>query len=68
MNNLKKYIRKILVSELVTLIIFGIAYKSAFYLPTDENSIIIRRGIIFLYGISAISLPFIVNYLSKRNR
>ena len=66
MKAIMKYILKIIVSELSAILIFGGAYLIASLLPNDELSTKIKWGILFLYGISAISLPFIIKYLLKQ--
>ena len=66
MKAIMKYILKIILSELLAILIFGGAYLIAsFLLPNDDISTKIKWGILFLYGISAISLPFIIKYFSR---
>jgi len=65
MKNLTNYILKTIASELIAILIFGFAYFVASLLPADEISSKIKWGILFLYGISAISLPFIIKHFSK---
>ena len=65
MKSTINYILKIIISELSAILIFGGPYLIISLLPTDEISMKIKWGILFLYGISAISLPFIIKHLSK---
>lgn len=65
MKKIINYILKLILSELLAILIFGGAYLIASLLPTDEISIKIKWGILFLYGISVISLPFIIKYCFK---
>ena len=60
-----KYILEVILTELSAILIFGGAYLIASLLPIDEVSTKIKWGILWLYGISAISLPLVIKYLPK---
>lgn len=65
MKKIADYILKLILSEIFAIFMFGGAYLISSFLPTDEISYKIRGGILFLWSISAISLPFIIRYLRK---
>lgn len=60
MKEIIKAINRIIKSEIIALIIFGVAYLIAVNLPDDSISDFIERGIIVLYSFSAILIPVIV--------
>jgi len=63
MKDLLRKLIKIIISEVIAIIIFGFFYFIVSLLPEDDISSKIKYGILFLYSISAVSLPIIIKYL-----
>jgi hypothetical protein len=63
MKHLFRKINQIVISEIIAALIFGFSYVIVSLLPEDDISNKLRYGILFLYSISAVSLPIIIKYL-----
>jgi hypothetical protein len=63
MDKLFEKINQIITAEIVSFLIFGLANLIIRFLPEDNLSSSIKKGLFFFYGISAISIPIIIKYL-----